>query len=277
MHTSLLSGRYPVDCHSITGGCKNISPTVAILGTPVIDANVVQGQATTGTLYAVVETQDCPGQCAVSSFQHMLYAVDISALTVTSSVQVFPPGWMTFDGANIWVPSASQGNGSVYKLRAKDGKVVGTFTVGVNPITSAFDGANVWVVNGGGNGTGNVTKLRASDGTVLGTFNVGLAPIGIVFDGANIWVANNGSDSVSKLRASDGSLLGTFNVGSILPYGLAFDGANIWVTGSPYVVELRASDGTQIGLFRLPNAGTGVAFDGANIWVNFFSSVVAKM
>jgi len=44
--TGLLSGRYPADCHNITGGCKTISPSVAILGTPVINANPVSGQPT---------------------------------------------------------------------------------------------------------------------------------------------------------------------------------------------------------------------------------------
>jgi DNA-binding beta-propeller fold protein YncE len=73
--------------------------------------------------------------------------------------------------------------------------VLGTFAVGTNPIAVAFDGANIWVANFGG----NVTKLRASDGTVLGTFAVGTNPFGVAFDGANIWVTNQGSSTVSKL------------------------------------------------------------------------------
>jgi DNA-binding beta-propeller fold protein YncE len=81
------------------------------------------------------------------------------------------PWWMTFDGENIWVPSSNaSGNGWVTKLRASDGKNLGNFTVGNSPIAAAFDGVNVWVVNGGNN---NVMKLRVSDGTLLGTFSVG--------------------------------------------------------------------------------------------------------
>ncbi len=184
------------------------------------------------------------------------------------------PGWMAFDGSNIWVPSAqTQGNGSVYKLRASDGKNLGTFTVGISPITAAFDGANIWVVNGGGNATGNVTKLRASDGTVLGTFNVGMSPIGIAFDGANIWVANSyGNGNLTKLRASDGVLLGTFNVPTVGAYGVAFDVENIWVTGGTTIVELRSSDAAVIAVLNSPSATTGVAFDGANVWVSLLGS-----
>jgi DNA-binding beta-propeller fold protein YncE len=35
----------------------------------------------------------------------------------------------------------------VTKLRASDGKVLGTFSVGRGPEGVAFDGANIWVAN----------------------------------------------------------------------------------------------------------------------------------
>ncbi len=52
------------------------------------------------------------------------------------------------------------------KLRASDGKVLGTFAVGEGPFAVLFDGANIWVSNFF---SGNVMKLRASDGALLGT------------------------------------------------------------------------------------------------------------
>jgi DNA-binding beta-propeller fold protein YncE len=79
------------------------------------------------------------------------------------------------------------------------------FTVGTSPIGIAFDGASIWVANGGSN---SVSKLRASDGTTLGTFSVASSPGAVAFDGANIWVTNYGGNSVSELRASDGTTLG---------------------------------------------------------------------
>jgi DNA-binding beta-propeller fold protein YncE len=82
------------------------------------------------------------------------------------------------------------------KLRASDGKTLGTFAVGGAPNGVAFDGANIWVAN---NGSGTVTKLWASDGTTLGTFFSGGGPDGVAFDGANMWVANVYANSVSKL------------------------------------------------------------------------------
>ena len=41
----------------------------------------------------------------------------------------------------------TNGGNSVSKLRASDGKTLGTFTVGNYPIGVAFDGANIWVSN----------------------------------------------------------------------------------------------------------------------------------
>ena len=65
---------------------------------------------------------------------------------------------------------ANADSSNVTKLRASDGALLGTFTVGTTPYGVAFDGANIWVAN---SGSDNVTKLRASDGALLGTFTVG--------------------------------------------------------------------------------------------------------
>ncbi len=61
---------------------------------------------------------------------------------------------MAFDGANIWV--TNNGSDTVTKLRASDGDLQGTFTVGDGPRGVAFDGANIWVVNSDDD---TVTKL----------------------------------------------------------------------------------------------------------------------
>ena len=101
---------------------------------------------------------------------------------------------VAFDGANIWVSNLAGNN--VTKLRASDGTVAGTFSVGTSPTGLAFDGANIWVANVEGN---TVTKLRASDGAVLATFPVPKQPERIAFDGANIWVTDFGNNTISKL------------------------------------------------------------------------------
>ena len=156
---------------------------------------------------------------------------------------------------------ANGGGNTVTKLRSSDGVNLGTFTVGDSPFGIAFDGANLWVANSSG-----VTKLRASDGSNLGTFSVGASPLGVACDGPNIWVASFGNGTVTKLRASDGTPLGTFAF-PFPPFGVAFDGVNIWVTNGESITKLRASDGVVLGSFSVGGNSCGVAFDGANIWV----------
>jgi hypothetical protein len=160
----------------------------------------------------------------------------------------------------MWVTN-SQG-ASITKLRATDGKVMGTFADTAGPGGIVFDGTYIWVSNF------NATVTRFNlDGTQAGTFNVGLRPLNMAFDGANIWVVNSGDITVTKLRARDGTILGTFPT-TAAPYGITFDGTNIWVVGNPNVVKLRLSDGTRIFSANLPGGGGGgAAFDGANIWV----------
>jgi len=188
------------------------------------------------------------------------------------------PIGVAFDGANIW--TANYSGGTVTKLQASDGTVLGKFSSGsgsgAGPYGVTFDGANIWVWN---QLAQNVAKLRASDGTVLGTFPVP-APGWMTFDGANIWVpsSNSPQGSVYKVRASDGKVIGTFTVGSD-PIAAAFDGENVWVVnfGGNSVSKLRASDGTQLATIQLRPGSVmpfGLAFDGENIWVTGQTHVV---
>ena len=124
--------------------------------------------------------------------------------------QTFPSGngaWaLASDGANIWVTDDRFFNGTVAKIRASDGVLLGIFNVGSEPEGITFDGANIWVSNRASN---TVTKLRASDGAVLGTFTVGNGPYGMTFDGENVWVANWNDSTVTKIRPNDGEILAT--------------------------------------------------------------------
>lgn len=109
----------------------------------------------------------------------------------TFSVGLSPVG-LAFDGADIWV--ANNGDGTVTKLRASDGKNLGTFPVnGGAPYGLAFDGANIWV------GAGPwIVELQRSDGAILTALAPPCCAAGVAFDGANIWVART-RGFVSKL------------------------------------------------------------------------------
>ncbi|MHB8563472.1 MAG: Vgb family protein, partial [Acidiferrobacteraceae bacterium] len=127
------------------------------------------------------------------------------------------------------------------------GTVLGTFTVGTNPIGIAIDqSGNVWIAN---NGSNNVTKLSPT-GTVLGTFTVGTNPIGIAIDqSGNVWIANNGSNNVTKLSPT-GTVLGTFAAGAG-SRGIAIDqSGNVWISNvnSNNVTKLASNYGVLLPL-----------------------------
>jgi outer membrane lipoprotein-sorting protein len=185
------------------------------------------------------------------------------ATTNTYPVGIRPYG-LAFDGKHIWVTLDTQFPGTVAKLLAADGSLVGTYDVGDIPREVVCDGDNIYVANRNSN---SVTKLRASDGFNLGNFPAGYMPWGLAFDGANLWVTNIGASTLTKLRASDGATLGTYTTG-ISPYGLAFDGTYIWVATYNEVQKFRASDGgVEAGFLNSAAAAENVIFDGAKIWV----------
>ncbi len=79
---SSLLGQYPVDCQYIGAGqCQTIAPYVGILGTPVINGNV---------LYLVAETQDVQtGQ--PSHWYHTLFEINTTNLKVIGHLEIAPP------------------------------------------------------------------------------------------------------------------------------------------------------------------------------------------
>jgi DNA-binding beta-propeller fold protein YncE len=70
------------------------------------------------------------------------------------------------------------------------------YPTGSGPRGVAYDGTNIWVVNGA---SGTVSKIDPTTGTKT-DYRTGTAPAGVGYDGSNIWVANAGSDTVSKIN-----------------------------------------------------------------------------
>jgi DNA-binding beta-propeller fold protein YncE len=97
----------------------------------------------------------------------------------------------------------------VDKVRASDGKPLGSFSVGAMPEGICFDGKSIWVANSGEN---TITRLKASDGSMEGTYMTGTLPQDLCFDGTNVWIANGRSDNVTVMRASDGVLVRNVSV-----------------------------------------------------------------
>jgi DNA-binding beta-propeller fold protein YncE len=73
------------------------------------------------------------------------------------------PEAAAFDGTNVWI--ATQFNDSVTRIRATDGAITGTFTVGKRPVAVVYAAGAVWVANLLGD---TVTKLNPATGEITG-------------------------------------------------------------------------------------------------------------
>ncbi|HWZ84210.1 MAG TPA: hypothetical protein VNW47_16400 [Terriglobales bacterium] len=232
---------------------------------------------------------------------------------LSATLSLAGPYGMTFDGTNLWIGGRSA-PGVVTKLRASDGTMFGSTSVGSAVSQLAFDSANVWAALD----SGSVAKIRASDGMLLGSFPVAGVDSArsIVFDGQFIWVGTI-SGVISKLRIDTGAVVFTTTLGgsfesavydganvwfinyqhgiielrpsdgvivATIPFacgrGSVSDGANIWVSNgcNSSVTKFRASDGAILGNYMVGTGPVGVNYDGTNIWVaNFSSSTVSKL
>jgi hypothetical protein len=122
--------------------------------------------------------------------------------SIAQSVSVgVSPGYMAFDGANIWVPN-HDGN-SITVVQASTGAVVATISSdGANrlstPLQAAFDGERILVTNPGND---SVTLFRAKDLSLINNVPLatGSAPFGACSDGINFWVTLRGAKQLLRL------------------------------------------------------------------------------
>jgi DNA-binding beta-propeller fold protein YncE len=194
-----------------------------------------------------------------ATFKNSLLAA-LSSLANGSS-----PRLMASDGSDIWV--ANTGNGTVSRVRASDGALLGTWT-GATGVFDVLVMPNlIWLT--GQTSPGNIYGIdpRQPPGPVI-TFSLpglGAYPTGIATDGQYIWTANFGG-SVSKVNPNGTAT--TITTGFSQPVGILFDGTDIWVTdlGDNHLKQLDSNGGIlqSVPVGSQPNFPV---FDGSNIWV----------
>lgn len=172
------------------------------------------------------------------------------------------------DGADLWVSSPS--DNTVSRVRASDGKLLGTWTGATSAIGVLCAIGKVFVT-----GEDTPPKLYSIDpmlapGAVTVVSNsLGTSPEGIAFDGQRIWTANLGG-SVSIITLNPTSVTNVV-AGFTSPQGVIYDGANIWVTDNiaGTVDKLRKLDsmGNILLSVDVGNTPRRPVFDGTNIWV----------
>ncbi len=193
---------------------------------------------------------------------------NVDAIGVTTLGET--PVTVQSDGADLWV---SVGTGPVHRVRASDGKLLGTWTgaVGGSMVLSAM--GKIFLP--GDTTPGRLYRIdpSAPPGTVETVADsVGNYPFGIAFDGARIWTANPdvgiGSVSIIEPGPTTPWSVTTVSTGFNTPYALLFDGQAMWVTDAGAGTLLRL-DAKGVITLTVPVGGDPLAavFDGHNIWV----------
>lgn len=190
----------------------------------------------------------------------------------TTLVGVQPLG-VASDGADIWV--ASQGDATVSRVRASDGKLLETWTVSdPNPQTVLVALGRIFVLTGGLDG-GKLFEIDPSQppGPATEVATIGNGADNMAFDGTNIFVSNGGG-------IAHDVYLSIVAPGPTLPWGvtqvhnaaftpvasLIFDGSSMWFVAGGSLLRLDAS-GNVLQTVPLGSNDSVGAFDGTNLWL----------
>jgi DNA-binding beta-propeller fold protein YncE len=174
------------------------------------------------------------------------------------------PALVETDGADLWV---ANGNNTVSRVRASDGKLLETWTGATNASGVISAEGRIFVT--GQTTPGSLYQIdptQPAGAVTTLTTSLGGNAIGISFDGSRIWTANTaGSVSIITLNPLSVS---TVTLGFTFPGGILYDGANIWVTdvGVDKLFKLDSS-GAIIQTVSMGSQPAFPAFDGTNIWV----------
>jgi DNA-binding beta-propeller fold protein YncE len=184
------------------------------------------------------------------------------------------PRLVKSDGADLWV--ANSESGTVSRVRASDGKLLGSWTGATSAYGVLIAMGKVFIT-----GDSNPASLYQIDPTqppgavTTLTSGLGAYPHGIAFDGQRIWTANFGG-SVSIVTLNPLAVT-SVTTGLVLPEGILYDGANIWVTdAADNTLKKLDSSGNILLSISAGQFPRHPAFDGTNIWVpNTFSDTMS--
>jgi hypothetical protein len=189
------------------------------------------------------------------------------------------PQLVQSDGADLWV--ADIGLGTVSRVRASDGKLLGTWTgppFDFSTVGVLCAMGKVFVTSGSSPGYLYQIDPTQPPGTLITLSNQLADPYGIGYDGQRIWVASGfGLVSIITLNPT---VVTTVSTGFTSLIGVTYDGTSIWVTDdvSGSVDKLRKLNSSGAILLSVDVGSHPVypGFDGVNIWVpNFYSNTVS--
>ena len=180
------------------------------------------------------------------------------------------PALCRCDGSDVWV--ANFGSNTVSRVRASDGKLLGTWSA-----TGAFGVLTAMgrVVVSAETQPGVLYAIDPSQPPGAATIvasTLGVGVQSVVFDGARVWTANAGGSVSIVTPAASIPWTVTSVPGFVAPVGALFDGTNVWVTDSGTSANPRHLLKLDASAAVLQTVTVGIKpnypiYDGANIWV----------
>lgn len=183
-----------------------------------------------------------------------------------------PLGSLVCDGSDVWVGGSG---GNVFRVRASDGKLLETWTIGKGASALLVAMGRIFIVGEtSGPDPDSLFMIdpaapagAATEVAALPSFSVGLA-----FDGNQFWTASQaGSVSIITPASTTPWSVTTVSSGFQAPTGIVFDGQNNWVSdiGACSLFRLDSSAAIQQAIpLGSSNCGLGPpAFDGTNVLV----------
>lgn len=179
-------------------------------------------------------------------------------------------GPMTFDGQNIDLLTTS---GSLIVISTANGTVLLSSSTGVFPLSSAFDGTNLWATS-----AANIYKMSLTGNVIFSTSVGGSYFENIATDGNNVWIYDLNQQQLAERRLTDGVLVATYSVtGANNGASVVIDGVSVWTGGTGSLIQTRISDGNTIS-YSAPGDIYGLLFTGQNIWTgNGFINVTGSV
>jgi len=181
------------------------------------------------------------------------------------------PEWVTADGTDLWV--ANRGDGTVSRVRASDGKLLGNWSGAGQPQQIIVALGRVLVLSR--NGGLYLIDPSQPEGSAQLAAATGPLSFSMTFDGDRFWVSSDdgsaGSMGVLQIVTPTAALPWTITSVTNDQYPLAgtmgYDGANVWLFDlNGYMLRLDDA-GSVINVVQGPYALGYPTFDGKNFWV----------
>ena len=179
------------------------------------------------------------------------------------------PHLLQSDGLDIWV---AEGNGTVSRVRAPSGNLLGTWTGAEGPEGILVATGRV-LITSSSNNPGKLFAIDPSEppsAVATVSSQLGAGPEGITFDGGRVWTSNGPGHSVSIVTPGPSYpwTVTTVTTGFQGPFGALYDGSNVWVTDVLGNTLLRLDPaGVILQTVTVGDFPAHPAFDGTNLWV----------